>query len=643
MRSVGQVRQPDTRFSNTERRRCLETDVLVVGASTGGVCAAIQAARLGVKVLLVEETPWLGGMLTAAGVSAVDGNHMLPSGLWGEFRAHLYDHYGGPEGVATGWVSNTCFEPHVGERIFFYMVAAEPNIKVVHGYWPTDVLCAQGRVRGVRFANDRGELLTALATITIDATEYGDVLAGAGCAYDVGRDARSDTEEPGAPEVPDPYIQDLTYVAILKDYGQTLSRGVRPPKGYDEQLYLGTCRELGGEQTDVPDCERMLCYGRLPCNKFMINWPHHGNDCYLNVVELPRAARQRLLQQAKRITLGWIHFVQKALGWRHLGLADDEFPTRDRLPLIPYNRETRRLRGVVRLTTLDLVDPYNDARRPLYKTAVAVGDYPLDHHHGRCPIKIEEQFPQIPAFAVPYGCLVPSEVEGLLVAEKTISVTHLVNGCTRLQPVVMLVGQAAGAAAALCVLQRSEPRQLHLRTLQRVLLDHDCYLLPFTDCPRAHPYFAAVQRVAVCGLMRGKPKPDGWANQFLFLPDDPVPLDVAQEAIANIPLQSDPSTVLSSFATERILTRAGALQVMWKAAGEPLPVTGCAADFYGLQKETRLALAVARERRWLSENILSSWRRLEDPITRAEFAGLVDAVFDPFASISVQIVPEARS
>ena len=77
------------------RHQNLETEVLIAGGGTSGICAAIQAARLRTKVMLVEETPWLGGMLTSAGVSAVDGNHQLPSDLWGEFRQQLYDYYGG--------------------------------------------------------------------------------------------------------------------------------------------------------------------------------------------------------------------------------------------------------------------------------------------------------------------------------------------------------------------------------------------------------------------------------------------------------------------------------------------------------------------------------------------------------------------
>lgn len=88
----------------------LTYDIVIVGGGTSGTAAAIQAGRMGANVLLLQEQEWLGGMLTAAGVSATDGNHKLPSDIWGEFRDSLYARYGGPEALFTGWVSNTQFE-----------------------------------------------------------------------------------------------------------------------------------------------------------------------------------------------------------------------------------------------------------------------------------------------------------------------------------------------------------------------------------------------------------------------------------------------------------------------------------------------------------------------------------------------------
>ena len=106
----------------------LSYDIVIVGGGTSGTAAAIQAGRMGADVLLLQEQEWLGGMLTAAGVSATDGNHKLPSGIWGEFRDSLYARYGGPEALFTGWVSNTQFEPHVGAQIFQNMMNRCPML-----------------------------------------------------------------------------------------------------------------------------------------------------------------------------------------------------------------------------------------------------------------------------------------------------------------------------------------------------------------------------------------------------------------------------------------------------------------------------------------------------------------------------------
>ena len=100
--------------------------VLVIGGGASGVSAGVTSARMGVETMIVEETGWLGGMLTAAGVSAIDGNHRLPSGFWGEFRDSLVSHYGSSEALKTGWVSNVLFEPSVGNSIL-QRIAAKRN------------------------------------------------------------------------------------------------------------------------------------------------------------------------------------------------------------------------------------------------------------------------------------------------------------------------------------------------------------------------------------------------------------------------------------------------------------------------------------------------------------------------------------
>ena len=74
-------------------------DVLVVGGGASGTAAGVQAARMGARTVIVEETPWLGGMLTSAGVSAIDGNYRLRGGIFREFTDALAEHYGGYENL----------------------------------------------------------------------------------------------------------------------------------------------------------------------------------------------------------------------------------------------------------------------------------------------------------------------------------------------------------------------------------------------------------------------------------------------------------------------------------------------------------------------------------------------------------------
>lgn len=248
---------------NTIRRRA---DVLVIGGTTSGTTAAIAAARQGVQTLVVEETPMLGGMLTAQGVCATDGNFNLPSGLWNEFRDHLRKRYGGIGALWTGWVSTTLFEPHVADSIFHTMAAAEPTLEVVHGYRLTGILRRGKRVTGAEFTDARGGRMLVRARITVDATDLGDALPLSGTSYRLGMDARADTGEELALAEANDAVQDLTVVAILKDYGPGADRTIERPAGYDPAEFAG-CYDLSSE--GVRSADRMLEYGRMPGGKYM--------------------------------------------------------------------------------------------------------------------------------------------------------------------------------------------------------------------------------------------------------------------------------------------------------------------------------------------------------------------------------------
>ena len=485
-------------------------DVAIVGAGAGGCAAALQAARSGASVLLLEEGPWVGGMLTSAGVSAIDGNYRLRGGIFGEFCDSLAARYGGYEALRTGWVSNILFEPQVGEAVLGNMLAAEENICLYRNI-SLDSLTRKDAVWHLRCGGRRFR-----AAMLVDCTELGDVAARLGIPYDLGMDSSRDMGEDVAPEEANDIIQDLTYVITARYYDRDMT--ISRPEGYDASLYEG-CNPGG---TDA-----MLSYGLLPGGDVMLNWPINGNDAYMNLVEAGKEERDSLLEEAKRISLGYLYYIQTELGHPELGIAEGVYPSADGLPLIPYHRESRRIHGRTRFTVNDVFDPY---RNNLYRTSVAVGDYPVDHHHRRypCPDSLPDlHFYPVPSFSVPAGVLVPGEnpLQGdedyspLLVAEKSVSVSNIVNGATRLQPVVMGLGQAAGAMAALSA---AAGREATVRELQEELLDASCYLMPYQELEPGDKGFACVQRVGLTGILRGRGESIGWQNRTLFRPDDPL-------------------------------------------------------------------------------------------------------------------------
>ena len=472
-------------------------DVVVVGGGTGGTAAAIEAARDGVSVLVVEPTPWLGGMLTSAGVSAVDGNYRLRGGIFGEFTDSLAARYGGYEALKSGWVSNILFNPRVGAEIFSNM-ARQAGVVLRFG---TGLRRLERLPEGWRLTLSDG--LKVRCRILVDGTELGDVAREAGAA--ALQDGRC--------------VQDFTYVAILKEYDHPVP--VARPDDYDIGNYRNSCdNPLADNHNGVnPKGQplwspaQMLSYGRLPDGRLMINWPVYANDFYADYLTMNPPAFDSLMTVAKKRTLGFVYFLQNELGFNTLGIADDVYPTADGLPFIPYFREARRIAGRDTMTVEAARNPYNF---DLYARAVAVGDYPLDHHHMQNPGWEQWKqlsFDPIPSFSVPLGVVVPVEEEDLLVADKAVSVSWEMNGAVRLQPVIMGLGQAAGALAALAVRDGKHPSEVPCREVQALLLDHGCYLLPFLDLKPDDAGFRDLQEKGIRGEVRGKGRTVGWSNE----------------------------------------------------------------------------------------------------------------------------------
>ena len=597
-----------------------KTDVLVIGASASGIAAGIQSARMGVQTIIAEPTTWLGGMITAAGVCAFDGNHSMPSGLFGEFREALHKVYGGASKVSTGWVSNTLFEPHVGDSIFKSMVLHTKGLTVKYQFQFVSAIKNNNAITGAIFLHlPTNQKVTIYAKQVIDATELGDVLANAGVPYSLGMEASAVTGEDVHVSETNDIVQDITYVAILKDYGKGTDKTIPRPKNYDPSEFDGACTDYyfnTAKPKPNVDAKKMLDYGKLPNKKYMINWPNSGNDIYLNIVEMNEADREKELVKAKEQTLRFIYFIQHQLGFKNLGLADDEYPTADKLPLIPYHRESRRVKGLVRFDVKHIAKPF-DSPNPLYKTGIAVGDYPIDHHHKKnlkAPQHLD--FYPVPSFNIPLGSLIPQDISGLIVAEKSISVSNVVNGTTRLQAIALLIGQAAGTLAAQSVQQNLDAQNIPVRKVQLGLLNSNAYIMPYFDVPQSHPQFIATQKIGATGILKGQGVPYSWANRTLFHPDSLVNRTALVNDIADLCLLTPK-------------------QQAYLSLSETIDI------IIEIAKNKKLATKSASwnlsDKKLLTNQIKQSWQRWKfgsfNPnsyVTRIQFAQLMDATINPF-------------
>lgn len=519
-------------------------DVVIVGAGSGGISAAIQAARLGASVALVEETDWIGGQMTAAGVSTMDeGHYNEDSGLYAEFISRVKTHYDAL-GKSIGtcyWSARThCFEPAVGQRILYEMIkSARPgSIDVLLRTRVARVLSDGSRVTGVETAG--GD--TFGSRVLIDATEYGDLLPLAPVGYRIGRFVNADIDPAGC-------VQAITYTAIMRKYPRGVPPELRiknPPPGYNEQVRrrfaAGVSR--AGNPLDrtppvswavhnayrgIPDSSSPSSYTGYDFDRITktgINWV---NDYPATVGGYDRAERRKLHCEAKIRTLQFLYYVQSELGEDEWAIANDEgydtpynreenlcdeIPAELKaierhMPVMPYTRESRRLIGMRTMSAVDLI---REGWPPLavnnYPSAVAIGDYAIDLHgcnsDEHLEITLERQAVRprdfrFGRFQVVFEQFIPETADGFLVAEKNLSQSRYFNGATRLQPITMLTGQVAGAIAGLAVRTGVEPRHVDVTHLQKLLLGagNSLALPMLSDVPRSHPRWPAVQLAVV--------------------------------------------------------------------------------------------------------------------------------------------------
>jgi len=269
----------------------------------------------------------------------------------------------------------------------------------------------------------------------------------------------------------------------------------------------------------------------------MINWD--SNDLRgENIIDQAPATMAERLALGKAVSLGFLYWLQTqaprddgGFGYPELCLRTDILGSDDGLSKYPYIRESRRLKALTTVVEEDIAAATNGgARARAWDDSVGIGLYPIDIH-GRQDVPGAAQDTR--PFQVPMGALVCARVHNLAAACKNIGTTHVTNGAYRLHPIEWAIGQAAGEIAAASVRRRQGAAALRadcqaLRAIQRSLVEAGSPLYWYGDVGTDHPSFAAIQYLAVSGILSGSDE------NLRFRPEETVTAREAEAALARV-------------------------------------------------------------------------------------------------------------
>ncbi|MHC4253570.1 MAG: FAD-dependent oxidoreductase [Planctomycetota bacterium] len=490
-------------------------DIVVYGGTSSGVVAAVQAARMGKSVVLIEPGSHLGG-LTSGGLGQTDvGKPETVGGVALEFYERVRKHYSDPGNwkhdtwdewkARRSWGTKLYgdamfkFEPRVAEDIFMNMLS-EAQVTVVKGErldLDGGVALERGRISSICMesgAEYAGEVF-------LDCTYEGDLMAEAGVSYFVGREANSEYGEryngiylksdhrqhqfpdgispykvagdpasgplpgilpgpPGKVGDGDKRLQAYCFRLCLTDVEENRVPFSKPP-GYDPADYELLRRLIAaGVDSNLGNSQPM------PNRKTDTNnsGPFSADFIGQNY-EYPEAGyveRARIIRAHRDYQMGLFHFLANDPGlpqrirdkYSRWGLAADEFVDNDHWPHQMYVREARRMKGEFVVTELEVLGK-NDAGE-----CVGLGGYTVDSHNA---IRYVDRNGHVrnggdvgvkvkDPYVISYKALVPKREECLnLLVPVSVSCTHTAYGSIRMEPVFMILGQSAATAAVFAI------------------------------------------------------------------------------------------------------------------------------------------------------------------------------------------------
>lgn len=504
-----------------------QADIVVIGGGTGGYAAALAAAKSGKKVIMTEETDWIGGQLTSQAVPPDEHPWIEQFGCtrsYRQFREGVRDYYRHHFPLTSearsrtllnpgnGGVSRLCHEPRAALAVLHDMLAPYVNsgrLQILTRHRLESVSADGDDVRSVTVRNlTTGDSVTLHASYFLDATECGDALPLAGAEYVTGAESKSQTGEPNAVEG-DALPQDMqgfTYCFAM-DYIEGEDHTIARPERYDfwksykadfwpdrllswSGVRPSTLEHVSYELFEGTDKYSLFFYRRIidsrnfeegfyPGDITLVNWPQ--NDYWLgSVIDVSAEEREQHLWDAKQLSLSLLYWLQTEAprpdggqGYPGLRLRPDIVGTYDGLAMYPYIRESRRIKAEFTVLEQHVSTACRpDGKAEQFHDSVGIGCYRIDLH----PSTGNRHYIDISSlpFQIPLGSLIPIRMNNLLPACKNLGVTHITNGCYRLHPVEWNIGEAVGFLASRCIDRGISPREVRneaseLRIFQNML------------------------------------------------------------------------------------------------------------------------------------------------------------------------------
>ncbi|MDC3985886.1 FAD-dependent oxidoreductase [Polyangium jinanense] len=493
----------------------IRTDVAIIGGGLGACAAALAAARMGLRVVLTEETRWLGGQLTNQAVPPDEHPWIEEHGANRSYRAlrdgiRQYYRRNVPLSAAAkalptlnpgnGWVSRLCHDPRIAVAVLHEMIAPyrlNGSLFELRLHRPISAWTHGDRVTGVVVrGRESGRDVLLEADYFIDATPHGELLALAGVEHVLGQESRGETGEPHAAEAADPRAQQAITVCFAMEHLPGEDHTIDKPRQYDfwrayePQSWPGRLLDWTTVRPETLEPLRRGLFaaddghpwwtfrrildkdifepGFARSDVTIVNWPQ--NDYWLGPVcgvDAAEAARNE--DAARQLSLSLLYWLQTeaprpdgGVGYRGLRLrADVVGGTADGLAPAPYIRESRRIRAEFTVLEQHIAYPLRPDGPAIFDDSVGIGCYRIDLHPrvGGAGYLDLGCWP----FQIPLGALIPVRMENLLPGGKNLGTTHITNGAFRVHPVEWSVGEAAGLLATFCLERRVLPREVHAR------------------------------------------------------------------------------------------------------------------------------------------------------------------------------------